>query len=151
MSPYHNAAMTRSEAAVADASPAPGGAALTAPAAAAPAARGGPQIPGDTDTPLTRWIVEHRVHIFVAAGLCYLLAFNGAWRVGRGSALYRGLAHSLATGKGYQFTDFSARQIYPGLPVLLAGLEKVFGPRDWPAIVMIHLFSLGCVIVTYQL
>src|ERR671912_412063 len=151
MSPYHNAAMIRSEAAVADASPAPQSAALTYAPAAAPVVRGGPQIPGDTDLPLTRWIVQHRVHIFVAAAICYLLAFNGAWRVGRDSALYRGLAHSLATGKGYHFTDFSARQIYPGLPVLLAGLEKVFGQRDWPPIVMMHLFSLGCLIVTYRL
>ena len=47
--------------------------------------------------------------------------------------------------------DFGSRQIYPGLPVLLAGLEKVFGPSSVPPIIMIHLFSLGCLIFTYKL
>jgi hypothetical protein len=112
---------------------------------------GSTELPGDNDTPLTRWIVQHRVHITVFVAVFYLLAFNGEWRVGRDSSLYRGLGHSLATGNGYHFGAFGSKQIYPGLPVLLAGLEKVFGPRDWPVIVMIHLFSLGCLIMTYKL
>ena len=164
MSPYNNAAMNGPEAATADVSrpPDPPG---TAPAAAAAPTSAStadaiayatprphePRLPGDDETPLTRWIVAHRVHIFVFAAVFYALAFNGQWRVGRDSALYRGLAHSLASGQGYQFTEFSARQIYPGLPVLLAGLEKIFGQRDWPPILLIHLFSLGCLIVTYKL
>jgi hypothetical protein len=150
MSPYHNAAMVESDAAVADASTAPARV-PDAPAMGDAAAGGRPRIPGDADTPMTRWIVAHRVHIFVFTAVFYALAFNGQWRVGRDSALYRGLAHSLATGQGYQFTEFSSRQIYPGLPVLLAGLEKVFGQRDWPPIILMHLFSLGCLIVTYKL
>jgi hypothetical protein len=163
MSPYNNAAMNGSEAATADVSRPPDeSGATSAPAAAAAAAPASgiayatprsrdPRLPGDDATPLTRWIVAHRVHIFVFAAVFYALAFNGQWRVGRDSALYRGLAHSLASGQGYQFTEFSARQIYPGLPVLLAGLEKIFGQRDWPPILLIHLFSLGCLIVTYKL
>jgi hypothetical protein len=157
MSSSHNAAMIGSEAATADISrppgDVPGGGAGGVPLSYADADRTAARsrLPGDDDTPLTRWIVQHRVHIFVFAAVLYALAFNGQWRVGRDSALYRGLAHSLATGQGYKFTDFSARQIYPGLPVLLAGLEKVFGQRDWPPIVVIHLFSLGCLVVTYRL
>jgi len=167
MSPYNNAAMNGSDAATADVSRSPAvpgdvpAAAALPPAtataadsiagAALPQTRREPRLPGDDETPLTRWIVAYRVHIFVVAAVFYALAFNGQWRVGRDSALYRGLAHSLASGQGYQFTDFSARQIYPGLPVLLAGLEKVFGQRDWPPIILIHLFSLGCLVVTYRL
>src|SRR5688572_19156157 len=155
MPPSHNAAMIGPDAATADVSRAPDdgrNAAAAAPTAAPPAsAEPRPWMPGDNDTSLTRWIVAHRVHIFVFAALFYVLAFNGQWRVGRDSALYRGLAHSLASGQGYQFTEFSSRQIYPGLPVLLAGLEKVFGQRDLPPTVMMHLFALGCLIVTYQL
>src|SRR5688572_25659212 len=157
MSSSHNAAMFETQAAAG----APAGSASAPSSPSAPAvapdyeaARSQQQLgqlPGDDDTPLTRWIVAHRVHIFVAAAVFYLLAFTGEWRVGRDSALYRGLGHALATGQGYQFGAFSSRQIYPGLPVLLAGLEKVFGVRDWPAIVLIHLFSLGCLVMTWKL
>jgi hypothetical protein len=102
-------------------------------------------------SPLTEWIVSHRRHLYVGLFIFYLFAFNGQWRVGRDSALYRGLGHSLATGKGYTFGEFGSRQIYPGLPLLLAGLEKVFGSTAWPAIVMMHLLSWACIIVTYKL
>src|SRR5437764_8307580 len=82
------------------------------------------------DTPLTRGIVKNRHILWITLAVFYLLAFNGTWRVGRDSALYRGLGHSLASGKGYTFGEFSSRQIYPGFPVLLAGMEKLFGQRD---------------------
>ena len=102
-------------------------------------------------TPLTRGIVKNRHIFWIVLAVFYLLAFNGQWRVGRDSALYRGLGHSLATGKGYTFGEFGSRQIYPGFPVLLAGLEKLFGPRDLPPILLMNLMSLGCLIVTYKL
>jgi hypothetical protein len=108
---------------------------------------------------VTRAIVTHRRVIYVVILVFYALAFTGQWRVGRDSSLYRGLGHSLAMGRGYHFTNFSERQIYPGLPVLLAGIEKVFGgasvqhadPTALPSIILIHLFSLGCLILTFKL
>jgi hypothetical protein len=145
MSSIHNAAMPELDAAAASAPRADDAAAAPTPPSRIAI------LPGDDDLPLTRWIVTHRVHIFAFAALMYLLAFNGEWRVGRDSSFYRGLAHSLATGHGYHFGEFGSRQIYPGLPVLLAGLEKVFGGRDLPPILLIHLFSLGCLIATYKL
>jgi hypothetical protein len=45
------------------------------------------------------------------------------------------LGHSLATGQGYTFGEFGSKQVYPGLPLLLAWLEKVFGLAAWPGIV----------------
>src|SRR3954469_22544467 len=110
--------------------------------------RAGEEVPR---TPLTDAIVRHRRVFYIAIAVFYALAFTGQWRVGRDSALYRGLGHSLATGHGYHFGAFSSRQIYPGLPVLLAGLEKVFGPASAPPIILIHLFSLGCIVLTYKL
>src|SRR4051794_40059410 len=101
--------------------------------------------------PLTDAIVRHRNILWGMLVVVALLAFNGTWRVGRDSALYRGLGHSLATGHGYSFGNFAKQQIYPGLPILLAGLEKVFGQRDLPPILLIHAFSLGCLIFTYKL
>jgi hypothetical protein len=147
MSSLHNAAMPEFDAAAASAPAADHAADASVP----PAPSKIVGLPGDDDLPLTRWIVSHRVHIFIFVAVFYLLAFNGEWRVGRDSSLFRGLGHALATGRGYHFGEFSSRQIYPGLPVLLAGLEKVFGVRDVPDILLIHAFSLGVIVTTYTL
>jgi len=44
--------------------------------------------------------------------------------MGLDSSIYRGLARSLASGQGYHFGEFGTHQIYPGLPVLLAGSRR---------------------------
>jgi Dolichyl-phosphate-mannose-protein mannosyltransferase len=102
-------------------------------------------------TPLTDGFVKNRHVFWIVLAVFYLFAFNGQWRVGRDSALYRGLGHSLATGRGYVFGEFSANQVHRGLPLMLAGLEKLFGPADLPPILLIHLMSLGCLFFTYKL
>src|SRR5215213_9667391 len=89
--------------------------------------------------PRFRWVY------FAFVGLLILLAFNGQWRVGRDSAAYRGLAHQLATTGKYVFRDkqthttYSDQQDmrYPGLPLLLAAVEKLFGRSDRPAVLAI--------------
>src|SRR5688572_18892030 len=101
--------------------------------------------------PLTDGIVKHRNTLWAILIGIYAFAFTGQWRIGRDSALYRGLAHSLASGEGYTFGEFGSRQIYPGLPVLLAAAEKIFGLDAWPGIVLMHLAALGCLVLTYKL
>jgi len=101
--------------------------------------------------PLVDTIVRHRNVLWGILIGIYALAFTGQWRVGRDSALYRGLAHALASGRGYTFGEFGSRQVYPGLPVLLAGLEKVFSLAAWPGILVMHAMALGCLIFTYKL
>ncbi len=101
--------------------------------------------------PLTDAIARHRKVFWCILIGVYAFAFNGQWRIGKDSALYRGLAHSLASGRGYTFGEFGSRQVYPGLPVLLAGLEKCFSLAAWPGIVVMHLMALGCLIFTYKL
>jgi hypothetical protein len=102
-------------------------------------------------TPLTESIVRRRNLFWIILAVFYLFAFNGQWRVGRDSALYRGLGHSLATGKGYTFSAFSSRQILPGYPVILAGLEKAFGRGDLPPILFMQLTALLTLVFTYKL
>jgi hypothetical protein len=99
----------------------------------------------------TGWIVKYRWWIFGVMLAFYVAAFTGDWRIGRDSALYRGLGHTLATGRGFSFSEFGKRQIYPGLPVLLAGMEKVFGPTPLPPILVMHGMALGCLVLTYKL
>jgi len=73
---------------------------------------------------VTDWIDKNRKLLFAIAVLPFVLTFNGRWRIGLDSATYRGLGHALALGRGYHFGEFATKQAYPGLPLLLAGLEK---------------------------
>jgi hypothetical protein len=77
---------------------------------------------------VTEFITRYRTLIFIGVALLYVLSFNGRWRLGRDTGEYRGLALSLADGKGYTFGTWAPKQIYPGLPCLLAGIEKLLGP-----------------------
>lgn len=103
--------------------------------------------------PRCRWIY------FALVGLLILLAFNGKWRVGRDSAAYRGLGHQLATTGDYifrgkhQIASYSDQQDtrYPGMPLLLAGIEKIFGRGDWAAVLIVTLSAIGTLLVTYRL
>lgn len=84
--------------------------------------------------------------------LVHLAAFNGQWRIGLDSAQYRAIGHSLAIGEGYAVLGESHDKVYPGLPILLAGLERAFGPDAvWPGIVTMLLISVGVVLLTYRL
>src|SRR5438874_10227784 len=108
-----------------------------------------PAIPWATD-----WIDKNRKLLFAIAVLPYLLTFNGRWRIGLDSATYRGLGHALAMGRGYHFGEFATRQAYPGLPLLLAGIEKIFGPmtfRPAPVVLLMLALSLLTLAVVYRL
>lgn len=84
--------------------------------------------------------------------LANALAFNGQWRIGLDSALYRHLGHNLATGEGYRIFGELHGHVYPGLPLLLAGLEKLFGPEAaWPGVIVMLLMSAAAVAFTYLL
>jgi hypothetical protein len=94
---------------------------------------------------------RHRRAIFTLIVVLLLLGFNGQWIVERDTSLFRGLGHSLATGKGYVFGPFASKQVYPGLPFILAGLEKLFGETALPAIILMNLMVLGVFFFTYRL
>jgi hypothetical protein len=79
---------------------------------------------------VTDAIARHRNLFFILIALLYALSFNGKWRIGLDSADYRGLALSIASGRGYTFGDWAPKQIYPGLPYSLAAIEYVLGPKD---------------------
>lgn len=68
-----------------------------------------------------RWVYFALVVVLLAAG------YNGQWRTGRDSALYRSVAQSLAAGEGYKFRGERERHVYQGLPRMLAGIDRVFG------------------------
>jgi Dolichyl-phosphate-mannose-protein mannosyltransferase len=80
-----------------------------------------------------------------------VLSFNGIWRVGRDSALYRGLGESIAAGQGFMFAGEINHHAYPGLPWLLAGIHRLAGPTDWPPILLMSICAVGFLWVSYQL
>src|SRR5690349_12570860 len=81
--------------------------------------------------PVVPWVtdglIRHKKLCLLASLIPIIISFNGRWRMGLDSSIYRGLARSIATGNGYHFGEFGTHQIYPGLPVLLAAITKIFG------------------------
>ena len=97
------------------------------------------------------FFAKHSKKCLFLVGLIVLMGFNGLWRVGRDSSLYRGLGHSLAEGRGFVFANQTNRHAYPGLPWVLAVLERVFGEQDWPPLVFIMLCGLAFLFISYRL
>jgi hypothetical protein len=77
-----------------------------------------------------RSYVRYRWPIFALVVVIILACFNGRWRIARDSALYRGVARSMVAGNGYTFRGDHERHVYPGFPLILAGIERVFGRQD---------------------
>lgn len=95
-----------------------------------------------------RWIVRLRWVFFSLVILLIICGHNGLWRVGRDSSLYRSVAHNIADGKGFSFRGEPEKQIFPGMPLLLAGVEKIFGREADPLkpsaiLIVMLLISLG--------
>ena len=96
---------------------------------------------------------------FSVVGLFLLASWNGQWQVGPDSAAYRQLGHELATTGRYFFrsdvpglSEYHNKQstLYPGLPILLAGLEKVFGPSPLAPILTMQLLAVLTLILIYR-
>lgn len=104
---------------------------------------------------IPRW----RGWFFALVAVLLLASFNGKWRVGRDSAAYRGLGHHLATEGKYLFRDKQKAVIYsdqqdtryPGLPIVLAGVEKLFGAKDAAAVGVVTLMGVLTLVGTYVL
>ncbi|HEV8291131.1 MAG TPA: hypothetical protein VGP94_04390, partial [Tepidisphaeraceae bacterium] len=112
-------------------------------------------IPEPPENLVQRWIVKLRWPIFALVAFILIAAHNGYWRLGRDSALYRSVADNLASGRGYTFRGQREHHIYPGLPYLLAGIDKTFGRQDpmqpRAALLIMLVMSLLTLVVVYHL
>lgn len=112
--------------------------------------------PTSTITPMPRSHVpaENRLHLgwtnalarrrrplLISLVVLILLGFNGIWRVGLDSSLFRGVARSLANGEGFRFGGEINTHVYPGFPLLLAGLQRVFGDSPIPPLVLVMILA----------
>lgn len=104
---------------------------------------------------LLRWFVRLRWMFFALVAAALLAGHNGQWRIGRDSALYREVARNLSHGNGFTFRGDRERHAYPGMPVLLAGIDKVFGSQDGlrprAALCVMLLIAFLTLIVIYRL
>ncbi|MDY7011746.1 MAG: glycosyltransferase family 39 protein [Planctomycetota bacterium] len=104
---------------------------------------------------MTGWLADvppRRRHLLFA-GVCvaavYLIGVTGQWWPSPDSALYLGLARSLAEGDGYRFNDSPSNIVTPGLPLILAGMQMVFGEGFWAPNLFMALCGLAAAGLIY--
>jgi len=95
---------------------------------------------------------RHRHVLLAAVAALYLLAFNGQWRVEPDSALYLTIGRNLAQGRGYTYHGIPNDLAFPGFPVFLAGMFKVFGRHAvFAAQIALLLMAMATLGLTYRL
>ena len=100
-----------------------------------------------------RLLVRGRYLLFLLIVAFLAAAFNGQWRMGRDSALYRGLGREIA-GQGVSASHSQGTAlVLPGYPLMLAAMQHAFGDsvhRPVPQIlVMVATAGLTLVLVYY--
>jgi hypothetical protein len=96
--------------------------------------------------PRWRWLAI--IAAFIA--ILYLLGVTGRWWPSDDSAVYLGLGRSLAQGNGYTVNGQVNTAFSPGLPLLLAGLEKLVGERGiWVPNLFMALCGLCAISLVY--
>lgn len=122
------------------------------PAAAAPAVEPARHWLDAPATPFTRWLEKYRFVFLAAIAVFILVQFNGQWRIGLDSSLYRGVAENLWQGNGYTFAGRRQTLVYPGLPFLLALSHKITGSNSIvPVLVLFNVLSVLTLVGVYHL
>jgi hypothetical protein len=111
-------------------------------------------------TAVTDWLDRHRRIWFAVVALVLVCSFNGQWHLGPDSAGYRQLGHNLATSGRYFFRadipgvdEYHNEQgtRYPGLPILLAILERLFGQSALPPLIVMMAMAVLSLVLIYRL
>jgi hypothetical protein len=98
------------------------------------------------------FVDAHRYKLFLALAALYLLGFNGQWRPEPDSALYLSIGRNLALGEGYTYHGESHRLVFPGLPLVFAGLFKAFGTASLiPHHLVMLAMGAAALALTYRL
>jgi hypothetical protein len=108
---------------------------------------------------LADWIDRNRRVWFALVAVVLALSFNGQWHLGPDSAGYRQLAHNLAAHGHYFFRNdipgvdqYHNEQgtRYPGLPILLAGIEKLAGKSPLPPLILMMAMAVLSLVLIYR-
>lgn len=101
---------------------------------------------------LSAQLPPRRWHLLLAAaciGAIYFGGVTGRWWPTPDSALYLGLARSLASGEGYRFNGQVCNSVTPGLPMILAGLRRAFGQGCWAPNLFMAVCGVGALALIY--
>jgi hypothetical protein len=105
---------------------------------------------------LVRW----RLGLYAVLGFTFIAGFNGQWRIGRDSAAYRGIARNLVRAHRYEYRpkiteaqSYADKQdtLYPGLPLVLAGMQIVFGEGSLPPLILMYALGVITLVMTERL
>ncbi|MDK1030950.1 MAG: glycosyltransferase family 39 protein, partial [Planctomycetia bacterium] len=99
-----------------------------------------------SDFPPKRWHLA--LAVACVAGV-YLVGVTNRWWPTPDSALYLGLARSLANGEGYRFNGIINTLAAPGLPLILSVLRAAFGPAPWAPNLLSSLCGLSAIGFVY--
>ncbi len=103
-------------------------------------------------TRLLAWADRNRRWVFVAILSLYAAAFTGRWRVSPDSSLYMSLGRNLAEGAGFVYQGVKHTWFEPGLPLIIAASDRLFGQDHYvPILLFILLCSLTSLALTYRL
>jgi len=84
-----------------------------------------------------------------ATAALYALTINNHWAIERDSAAYLSLGQSVAEGRGMTFNGQSMWSLPPMVPFLIAGCRLIVGPDLWLINLVIKLFAVGAIAMTY--
>ncbi|MCP4378681.1 MAG: glycosyltransferase family 39 protein [bacterium] len=107
------------------------------------------------DSAATSWVdrpgafYRRRVLIWSLIVIIYLLGVSPMWWPTSDSALYMSLSHSLAEGRGFVYNGQRHTLVTPGLPLVLAGLERAFGPGYFAGNMFVALCGLGAAAMVF--
>jgi hypothetical protein len=130
----------------------PAGATRKIPHAAQPLPVTDPTAPPRAAERVLAWFDRHRRVLLAVTALLYFAAFNGQWRPEPDSALYLAIGRNLAEGQGYSYHGAPHSLVFPGLPLLFAGVFKTFGVNNLiaPHAVMLAI-AFAALALTYRL
>ena len=82
-----------------------------------------------------RW----RFGLWAVVAVFYIAGFNGQWRMQPDAALYLSIGKNLATGHGFTYLGQPNRLAYPGWPLLISVVFRLFGTSS---LVPVHVLML---------
>jgi len=89
--------------------------------------------------------------LLVPVTVAYLALVPRVWQLTPDSALYMGLARSLAEGEGYTFNFAPHAMVPPGFPLMLAGVRLTVGQNIWAMQALVAVCGVGALLAVYGL